>query len=216
MLVWSESRITACLRSCQPYVNDKQHFRKEDSDCCCSLSLTNVPSCFLSVSRSLQNRCGIAEVEESVTWTGICQMLKTINLLLLKAGTVWVNGEGSGVWLPGLTWLHVWAAKLILNIQSSSYFLICCVLMWANFSGIVCALLLSKCQHKPVGKISAFESEQHVQICANLFAVTAMQEERPTDFLVVLAPAVSGQQGWKGGGRKSPLIVWLNMKELMM
>lgn len=43
-----------------------------------------------------------------------------------------------------------------------------------------------------------------------------MQKERPADFLVVLAPAVKVQQGGKGGGSKNPLVVWLNVKGLML
>lgn len=43
-----------------------------------------------------------------------------------------------------------------------------------------------------------------------------MQKERPADFLLVLAPAVKVQQGGKGGGTKNPLVVWLNMRELML
>lgn len=78
-------------------------------------------------------------------------------------------------------------------------------------------MLLSKCQHKPVGKISTFESEQHVQIfCASLFAVTAMQKERPADFLVVLAPAVKVQRGGKeGAGRTFLLFEYEGVDDVM-
>lgn len=156
--------MTPCLRSCQLYVSNKQQFTKEESDWGCSVSLTNVPQlfpvCFKNFTKLLWH-----------SWGGrVCPMdrylpnAETIHLLLLKADTLWMSRENHrcGPSHGELNWY--W--------KSNPQDIFLTWLVWCNFRGVTWALLFSKCQHKAVGKISAFEWEQHVQIfCASLFAV---------------------------------------------
>lgn len=83
--------------------------------------------------------------------------------------------------------------------------------------GLCCFLNVSislLVKFQPLNQNRMFRSS--VQVCLLSSVSPAMQKERPADFLLVLAPAVKVQQGGKGGGRKNPLVVWLNMRELML